>query len=55
VDAAGRRGPHRLLGQGNHGQCVYVAPDGDVVLVRFGTDDNDDHCPELLAELARRP
>jgi CubicO group peptidase (beta-lactamase class C family) len=52
VDAIGR--PNLLLGQGNHGQFIYVAPERDLVLVRFGTDYNYDHWPELLAELARR-
>jgi CubicO group peptidase (beta-lactamase class C family) len=41
-------------GQGSHGQFIYVAPERDLVLVRFGTDCNYDHWLELLAELARR-
>jgi CubicO group peptidase (beta-lactamase class C family) len=40
--------------QGNHGQFVYVSPCRNVVLVRFGTDYNYDHWPDLLAGLARR-
>ena len=40
--------------QGNHGQFVYVSPGRNVVLVRFGTDYNYDHWPDLLAGLARR-
>jgi hypothetical protein len=31
-----------------------VSPSRNVVLVRFGTEYNDDHWPELLAGLARR-
>ena len=50
----GAGGRTDFWGQGNHGQFVDVAPDRDVMLVRFGTDDNDDHWTELLAELARR-
>jgi CubicO group peptidase (beta-lactamase class C family) len=46
--------PYDFWAQGNHGQFVYVAPSRDVVLVRFGTDYNDDHWPDLLATLARR-
>jgi CubicO group peptidase (beta-lactamase class C family) len=50
----GGRHPNDFWAQGNHGQFVYVAPSRDVVLVRFGTDYNDDHWPDLLATLARR-
>jgi CubicO group peptidase (beta-lactamase class C family) len=54
VDVAGAGARTDFWGQGNHGQFIYVAPERDLVLVRFGTDYNYDHWPELLAELARR-
>jgi hypothetical protein len=46
--------PNDFWAQGNHGQFVYVSPGRNVVLVRFGTDYNYDHWPDLLAGLARR-
>jgi CubicO group peptidase (beta-lactamase class C family) len=55
VDPARQRPPpDDFWAQGNHGQFIYVAPSRDVVLVRFGTDYNDGHWPDLLAALARR-
>ncbi len=32
-----RQSPGRFLAWGNLGQFIYIAPDRDVVLVRFGT------------------
>jgi CubicO group peptidase (beta-lactamase class C family) len=46
--------PNDFWAQGNHGQFIYVSPSRNVVLVRFGTEYNYDHWPELLAGLARR-
>lgn len=46
--------PNDFWAQGNRGQFVYVSPGRNVVLVRFGTDYNYDHWPDLLAGLARR-
>ena len=48
------RPPNVFWGQGNHGQFVCVSPGRNVVLVRFGTDYNYDHWPDLLAGMARR-
>ena len=46
--------PNDFWAQGNRGQFVYVSPGRNVVLVRFGTDYNYDHWPDLPAGLARR-
>ena len=46
--------PNDFWAQGNHGQFVYVAPSRDVVLVRFGTDYNDDTGRTCWPTLARR-
>jgi CubicO group peptidase (beta-lactamase class C family) len=54
VDPTRLRPPNDFWAQGNHGQFVYVSPGRNVVLVRFGTDYNYDHRPDLLAGLARR-
>jgi CubicO group peptidase (beta-lactamase class C family) len=43
--------PNDFWAQGNHGQFIYVAPERDVVLVRFGIECDYGHWPELLAGL----
>lgn len=45
---------HRFLARGNYGQFLYVAPDRNLVIVRFGTRAGYDRWPELLRELASR-
>jgi CubicO group peptidase (beta-lactamase class C family) len=54
VDPTRHRPPNDFWAQGYHGQFIYVSPSRNVVLVRFGTEYNDDHWPERLAGLARR-
>jgi CubicO group peptidase (beta-lactamase class C family) len=54
VDPTRHGPPNDFWAQGNHGKFIYVSPSRNVVLVRFGTEYNDDHWPELLAGLARR-
>ncbi|TMR88658.1 serine hydrolase domain-containing protein [Nonomuraea basaltis] len=46
--------PNDFWAQGNHGQFIYLAPEQDVVLVRFGIEYNYTHWPDLLSGLARR-
>jgi CubicO group peptidase (beta-lactamase class C family) len=48
-----RRPPARFA-RGKYAQHIYVVPDSDLVLVRFGRDAGYRHWPELLSELARR-
>jgi CubicO group peptidase (beta-lactamase class C family) len=48
-----RRPPARLA-LGKYGQYIYVVPDSDLVLVRFGRDAGYRYWPELLDDLARR-
>jgi CubicO group peptidase (beta-lactamase class C family) len=48
-----RRPPARFA-LGKYGQHLYVVPDSDLVLVRFGRDAGYPHWPELLDDLARR-
>jgi hypothetical protein len=54
VDQTRHRPPNDDWAQGNHGQFIYLSPDHNLVLVRFGTDYHYDHWPDLLATLARR-
>jgi CubicO group peptidase (beta-lactamase class C family) len=48
-----RRPPARLA-LGKYGQYIYVVPDSDLVLVRFGRDTGYPYWAELLDDLARR-
>jgi CubicO group peptidase (beta-lactamase class C family) len=48
-----RRPPARFA-RGKYAQHIYVVPDSDLVLVRFGRELGYAHWPELLSELARR-
>jgi CubicO group peptidase (beta-lactamase class C family) len=48
-----RRPPARLA-LGKYGQHIYVVPDSDLVLVRFGRDTGYPFWPELLDDLASR-
>jgi CubicO group peptidase (beta-lactamase class C family) len=48
------RRPRAQFARGNYGQHVYVVPEDDVVLVRFGRDFGYPHWPELLSDLAAR-
>ena len=42
----------RFLARGNLGQFIYVAPDKDLVIVRFGEDFGYNRWPELLRSIA---
>jgi CubicO group peptidase (beta-lactamase class C family) len=48
-----RRPPARFA-LGKYGQYLYVVPDSDLVLVRFGRDVGYPHWPELLSDMAAR-
>jgi CubicO group peptidase (beta-lactamase class C family) len=48
-----RRPPARFA-RGRYGQHLYLVPEDDLVLVRFGRDVGYRHWPELLSDLARR-
>jgi CubicO group peptidase (beta-lactamase class C family) len=48
------RHPPAVLARGKYGQHLYVVPDSDLVLVRFGRDAGYRHWPELLGDLASR-
>ena len=48
------RRPPAVLAVGKYAQHIFVVPDSDLVLVRFGRDDGYRHWPELLGDLARR-
>jgi CubicO group peptidase (beta-lactamase class C family) len=48
------RHPRARFARGKYGQHVYVVPDQDLVLVRFGRDFGYPDWPELLSDLARR-
>jgi CubicO group peptidase (beta-lactamase class C family) len=48
------RRPPAVLAIGKYAQHIFVVPDSDLVLVRFGRDDGYRHWPELLGDLARR-
>jgi CubicO group peptidase (beta-lactamase class C family) len=48
------RQPQAVFARGKYGQHLYVVPDSDLVLVRFGRDAGYRHWPELLSDLARR-
>jgi CubicO group peptidase (beta-lactamase class C family) len=48
------RHPPALFARGKYGQHLYVVPDSDLVLVRFGIDSGYRHWPQLLSDLARR-
>jgi CubicO group peptidase (beta-lactamase class C family) len=48
------RHPPAVFARGKYGQHLYVVPDSDLVLVRFGRDAGYPHWPQLLSDLARR-
>jgi hypothetical protein len=48
------RHPPAVFARGKYGQHLYVVPDSDLVLVRFGRDLGYRHWPELLSDLASR-
>jgi CubicO group peptidase (beta-lactamase class C family) len=48
------RRPRAQFARGKYGQHIYVVPEDDLVLVRFGRDFGYPDWPELLSELARR-
>jgi CubicO group peptidase (beta-lactamase class C family) len=48
------RSPPAFFARGKYGQHLYVVPEDDLVLVRFGRDAGYRHWPELLSDLARR-
>jgi CubicO group peptidase (beta-lactamase class C family) len=48
------RQPPAVVARGKYGQHIYVVPESDLVLVRFGRDSGYRHWPELLSDLARR-
>jgi hypothetical protein len=49
-----QRRPRARFALGKYGQHIYVVPDSDLVLVRFGRDAGYPYWPELLDDLARR-
>jgi CubicO group peptidase (beta-lactamase class C family) len=49
-----QRRPPAQLALGKYGQYIYVVPDRDLVLVRFGRDTGYPFWPELLDDLAKR-
>jgi len=48
------RSPPAFFARGRYGQHIYVVPEDDLVLVRFGTDTGYRHWPQLLSDLAGR-
>ena len=44
----------RFLARGNYGQFIYVVPDKDLVIVRFGEDWGYNRWPELLRSIANK-
>jgi CubicO group peptidase (beta-lactamase class C family) len=48
------RHPPAVFARGKYGQHLYVVPESDLVLVRFGREVGYRHWPELLGDLARR-
>jgi CubicO group peptidase (beta-lactamase class C family) len=50
----GDRSPPALFAMGKYGQHIYLVPEDDLVLVRFGRDSGYQYWPELLGDLARR-
>ncbi len=42
----------RFMARGNLGQFIYVVPDKDLVIVRFGEDFGYNRWPELLRSIA---
>jgi CubicO group peptidase (beta-lactamase class C family) len=44
----------RFMARGNFGQFIYVAPDKDLVIVRFGEDYGYNRWPELLRSIANK-
>ena len=42
----------RFMARGNYGQFIYVVPDKDLVIVRFGEDYGYNRWPELLRAIA---
>ena len=48
------RSPPALFARGKYGQHLYVVPEADLVLVRFGRDRGYPNWPQLLSDLARR-
>jgi CubicO group peptidase (beta-lactamase class C family) len=51
VDVA-RADRGRFMARGNYGQFIYVVPDKDLVIVRFGEDWGYNRWPELLRSIA---
>jgi hypothetical protein len=43
-----------VLARGKYGQHLYVVPNSELVLVRFGRDAGYRHWLQLLSDLARR-
>jgi CubicO group peptidase (beta-lactamase class C family) len=48
------RSPPAFFARGKYGQHIYVVPDQDLVLVRFGRDAGYPYWPELLSGIARQ-
>ena len=48
------RHPPAVFARGKYGQHLYMVPDSDLVLVRFGHDAGYRHWPQLLSDLASR-
>jgi CubicO group peptidase (beta-lactamase class C family) len=48
------RRPPAVFARGKYGQHIYVVPEDNLVLVRFGRDVGYRHWPELLSDLARQ-
>jgi CubicO group peptidase (beta-lactamase class C family) len=48
------RSPPAFFARGKYGQHIYVVPDQDLVLVRFGPHTGYPHWPELLSDIARQ-
>ena len=45
---------HRFMARGNLGQFIYVMPDKDLVMLRFGTRFGYDAWPQVMRDLAAR-
>jgi CubicO group peptidase (beta-lactamase class C family) len=48
------RRPQAQFARDKYGQRIYLVPEDDLVLVRFGRDSGYQYWPELLDDLARR-
>jgi CubicO group peptidase (beta-lactamase class C family) len=49
-----QRRPRAQFARGRYAQHIYLVPDRDLVMVRFGRDGGYPYWPELLDDLARR-